>query len=242
MNVFYITGTSTGIGKALAEALLKNDENHVIGISRTCDLSHPNYVHKQIDLSDNIACSKFQFGNHLKADKVYLINNAGTLGEIGYHGNLESASLGAAYQLNLVAPAILINNFLNVYKNQDADKVILNISSGASVAPYPGWGMYCATKSGLNMLTEVVKEEARLMGIQHFSIQAIAPGIVETGMQEQIRSTSKDKFEMVDRFVEMKDMGMLQSVEQTAGSLIKHIQEAHFEDPFVDLRALIEVE
>lgn len=239
MNVFYITGTSSGLGKALAEELLKNEENYVIGISRKCELSHPNYVHKKVDLTDELSTSMVRFGDHFKADRVYLINNAGTLGEIGYHGELDGGELAEAYKLNMVAPAILINSFLRAYKEQVAEKIILNISSGASVAPYPGWGMYCATKAGLNMLTEVVKEEAAVNGIKSFHIQAIAPGIVESPMQEQIRSTPKDKFDMVDRFVELKETNQLQTPEETADMLSKHIATANYNDPFVDLRNLI---
>lgn len=239
MNVFYITGTSSGLGFALAEELLKNEENHVVGISRKCEISHPNYVHKQVDLTDEVSTAKIRFGDHLKADKVYLVNNAGTLGEIGYHGELEGTEMADAYKLNLVAPAILINSFLGAYKEKDAEMIILNISSGASVAPYPGWGMYCATKAGLNMLTEVVKEEADINGISEFSIQAIAPGVVESPMQEQIRSTSKEKFDMVDRFIEMKETGQLQTPEETALMLVRHIEASNFSDPFVDLRTLI---
>ncbi len=239
MNVFYITGTSSGLGMALAEELLKNEDNHVVGISRNCELSHPNYVHKQVDLTDEVSTGKVRFGDHFKADKVFLINNAGTLGEIGYHGELDVSELADAYKLNLVAPAILINNFLNAYKDKEAEKIILNISSGASVAPYPGWGMYCATKAGLNMLTEVVKEEAEINDIKAFSIQAIAPGIVESPMQEKIRSTPKEKFDMVERFIEMKETGLLQTPEETAKMLVGHINSSNYNDPFVDLRELI---
>lgn len=240
MKVFYITGTSSGLGFALAEELLKDEENHVVGIARNCEIAHPNYVHKKVDLTDSVATDKVRFGDHFKADKVYLINNAGTLGEIGYHGQLDGLEMADAYQLNLVAPAILINNFLKAYSDQAAEKIILNISSGASVAPYPGWGMYCATKAGLNMLTEVVKEEAEINGIKEFSIQAIAPGIVESPMQEKIRSTSKDKFDMVDRFIEMKESGLLQTPEETAKMLAKHMESSDFNNPFIDLRSLIE--
>ncbi len=239
MNVYYITGTSSGLGKALAEELLKSEDNQVVGISRKCEISHPNYVHKQIDLTDEVSTAKFRFGDHFKADSVYLINNAGTLGEIGYHGELDGNELADAYKLNMVAPAILINGFLAAYKEKESEKVILNISSGASVAPYPGWGMYCATKAGVNMLTEVVKEEAKLNGVQSFSIQAIAPGIVESPMQEQIRSTPKEKFDMVDRFIALKNDGELQSPEETAMMLVDHINGGNFENAFVDLRNLI---
>ena len=87
MKVFYITGTSSGLGLALAEELLKDEDNQVVGIARNCKIAHPNYVHRKVDLTDAVATAKIRFGDHLKAKKVYLINNAGTLGEVGYHAN-----------------------------------------------------------------------------------------------------------------------------------------------------------
>ena len=52
MKHFFITGTSRGIGKALAETLLENDNNEVTGISRTRSIKHPNYKHITTDLSN----------------------------------------------------------------------------------------------------------------------------------------------------------------------------------------------
>jgi len=69
MKVFYITGTSSGLGLALAEELLKDEDNQVVGIARNCKIAHPNYVHRKVDLTDAVATAKIRFGDHLKAQK-----------------------------------------------------------------------------------------------------------------------------------------------------------------------------
>ena len=51
MNLFYITGTSSGIGFALANLLLKDSNNIVIGLSRRNNIEHKNYHHITHDLS-----------------------------------------------------------------------------------------------------------------------------------------------------------------------------------------------
>ena len=51
MDVFFITGTSSGIGEAIAELLLENNNNIVIGIARSRTIQHDRYQHHYIDLS-----------------------------------------------------------------------------------------------------------------------------------------------------------------------------------------------
>ena len=59
--IAYITGSSSGIGKALAELLLENNHK-VIGLSRTNTISHVNYKHVFIDLSEPEIVAKFVLG------------------------------------------------------------------------------------------------------------------------------------------------------------------------------------
>ena len=52
VNIYIITGASKGIGKAIAEKLLKDENNQVVGVQRTNSISHPNYRHQPLDFSD----------------------------------------------------------------------------------------------------------------------------------------------------------------------------------------------
>ena len=135
MNYYYITGTSRGIGKAFAEHLLDNPANYVIGMSRQCNIEHPNYRHFYLDLTDVNAVTDFKFELHSHPEKIYLINNAGSLGFIKPIGKLDADTIIKNYTLNLIAPSLLTNAFIKCYTTTDAEKVIVNISSGAARTP-----------------------------------------------------------------------------------------------------------
>lgn len=211
MNYYYITGTSRGLGKAFAEYLLETPSNNVIGIARQRSIEHPNYKHYNLDLTDINAISDFKFELHTNAKKIYLINNAGSLGFIKPVGKLESSIIIKNYTLNLIAPSVLTNSFINCYDSTDAEKVIVNISSGAGKTPIDGWAVYCASKAGIDMFSRVVDEEQKIRA-QHpssnihkgFKIFSIAPGVINTDMQDEIRSASKDDFSRLENFIEYK--------------------------------------
>ena len=67
--------------------------------------------------------------------------------------------------------------------------------------PYQGWGVYCAGKAGVERFTEVVAAEEEASGLRAYSI---APGVIDTSMQELIRGCEPDRFPEVDRFREMR--------------------------------------
>ena len=211
VNYYYITGTSRGIGKAFAEYLLENPSNQVIGISRQRNIKHPNYKHFYLDLTDVNTLADFKFDLHNNAKKIYLINNAGALGFIKPVGKLEASTIIKNYTLNLIAPSVLTNAFINCYNSTDAEKVIVNISSGAGKTPIDGWAVYCASKAGIDMFSRVINEEQKIRA-QHpssaihkgFKIFSIAPGVVNTDMQDEIRSASKDDFSRLENFIEYK--------------------------------------
>ncbi len=208
MNYYYITGTSRGIGKAFAEHLLENPTNYVIGMSRQCSIEHPNYRHFYLDLTDVNAVTDFKFELHAHPEKVYLINNAGSLGFIKPIGKLEPFTIIKNYTLNLIAPSLLTNAFIKTYNTTDAEKVIVNISSGAARTPIDGWALYCSSKAGLDMFSRVVDAEQKVRADhplenihKGFRIFSIAPGVVDTTMQEEIRSASKEDFSRLEDFI-----------------------------------------
>ena len=89
VNLYIITGASKGIGKAIAEELLKDEKTQVVGVSRTCSIKHPNYRHQPMDFSDVEAVEhnlQKIFLSYPEARKLVLINNAGVVGDIGYVG------------------------------------------------------------------------------------------------------------------------------------------------------------
>ncbi len=205
MNFYYITGTSRGLGKALAEYYLTEAPNNiVIGISRNQTVFHKNYEHFNVDLGDPSQVKTLHFPPHHDAKKIVLINNAGVVGMIKPMGQLTSEAIIHNFQVNLVAPAVLSNQFMKAYHDSNADKMIVNISSGAGKTPIAGWAPYCASKAGINMLSKVVDEEQKNAFGYKFRIYSIEPGVIDTQMQEEIRSASPEDFVRLTDFINYK--------------------------------------
>ena len=234
LNYYYITGTSRGIGKAFAEHLLKDLSNNVIGISRHSSIEHPNYRHFNLDLTDMNALVDFKFSIHADAKKIYLINNAGSLGLIKPVGKSDASTIIKDYTLNLIAPSVLTNAFINCYSSANAEKVIVNISSGAGKNPTDGWAVYCASKAGIDMFSRVVDLEQKIKSQSNksgfhkeFKIFSIAPGVVNTSMQDVIRTASKDDFSRVDDFKAYKATNQLLEPEFVSKKYLKILENVN---------------
>jgi benzil reductase ((S)-benzoin forming) len=232
VNYYYITGTSRGIGKAFAEHLLENPSNNVIGISRQRTIEHPNYRHFHLDLTDANAIASFRFELHSAPKKVYLINNAGELGFIKPIGKLSAETIIKNYTLNLIAPSVLTNAFIECYNTTDAEKVIVNISSGAGKNPIDGWAVYCASKAGIDMFSKVVDAEQKIRAEQPlesihkgFKIFSIAPGVVNTKMQTDIRSANKEDFSRLEDFIGYKTKNQLSEPDAVSEKYIKLLSD-----------------
>jgi benzil reductase ((S)-benzoin forming) len=203
MKYYYITGTSRGIGRAIAETLLERENTFVYGISRNDSIQHKNYQHISLDLNDLDRVKEFTFGDHPDAEKILLINNAGILGHVNQVGNLYTEKVINSYTINLISPSILINQFLNQYQEHKAERMIVNTSSGAAQHTIPSWSTYCATKAGLEMFARVVEDEQQDFN-NPVKVYSIAPGVVDTEMQDEIREVDPENFRELDRFVKLK--------------------------------------
>ena len=175
--------------------------HHVIGISRRVNTgldSYQNFTHFEMDLKKtksvisvvNRICKTINQIN-------LLVLNAGVLGEIQ---RMESTSLRKAKEImdiNLWANKVLIDRFLlnGIHITQ-----VVGISSGAAKNGSAGWGPYSICKAALNMLIQTYAAENPNT---HFS--AIAPGLVDTAMQEYICSLdSKDEFPSISKLQSAK--------------------------------------
>jgi benzil reductase ((S)-benzoin forming) len=224
MNYYIVTGSSKGLGKALVELLLKEEHNIVYGLSRTHTVEHNNYHHTNIDLSNLEEVLNFKFPKIASADQIVLINNAGVVGEIKRIGALSNQQLIDGYTVNLIAPSILVNNFIANYAPLNCEKTVLNISSGAGRAPVDGWSVYCATKAGIDMFSQVLKEEAGL-DRTNVKVLSLAPGVIDTEMQQVIRNASQSSFSKLARFQEYKTSGKLPHSALVAKQVLRFIQE-----------------
>lgn len=208
MKYYYITGTSRGIGKAITEELLSRENNFVYGISRNNAIEHNNYQHISLDLNDLEKVQEFSFGDHPDAEKIVLINNAGILGQVTPVGNLYKEKIINSYNINLISPSLLINQFINQFKDHSGERMIVNTSSGAARHTIPSWSTYCATKAGLEMFARVIEDEQQDVE-NPVKVYSIAPGVVDTEMQDEVREVEPENFRELDRFVKLKKEGLL---------------------------------
>ncbi|PIQ15562.1 MAG: short-chain dehydrogenase [Flavobacteriales bacterium CG18_big_fil_WC_8_21_14_2_50_32_9] len=214
MHYFFITGSSKGLGKSLTELVLSDKNNFVYGISRTNNICHQQFRHLKLDLADLDAVQQFQYPALKDATAITLVNNAGIVGDIKHLGNLDAEKIISTYNINLIAPTLLINQFFNTYNNT-LQKLVVNISSGAGRSPIDGWSVYCASKAGLDMLSLVFKTELEDNNI-NTNIISLAPGIIDTSMQDEIRKADKANFSNIERFIEYKNNGDLSNPNETA--------------------------
>lgn len=241
MQKFFITGSSQGLGKSLVELILQRENVRVTGISRTNSIQHDKFQHIPVDFSDIggfRSSLKKIFTDIDGFDKLVLVNNAGYLGDIKYFGEVEDNDLVDIYNINVIAPAILMNAFIRSTRFVDAEKIIVNISSGAGRHPYDGWGGYCSSKSAIDMMSLVADQENQNRN-SDYKIFAIAPGPVETNMQKQVRRTSSIDFSQIKKFQDLHKNEKMPSANVTAMKLISFIDKAdQFGEVIQDIRKI----
>ncbi len=246
METYIITGGSKGLGAAIIQQLLQQGAAiHCISRSESEALrqealrAEGTLTFHAYDLADTQGLDSLMeriLSTVDGADSITLINNAGMLEPMTSIGRADHDDLQRSLQVNLIAPALLTNSFIRLTQAWPIMKRVVIISSGAGKKPYPGWGAYCTAKAGLDMLTRCVGVEQ--MNQPHpVEIYSIAPGVVDTDMQREIRAAAEVDFPQVSRFVQLKEQGELQSPEATAQQLLHLLQTNAFEQgEIADLR------
>lgn len=224
MIVFYITGTSSGIGKAISEQALQIEDSMVYGFSRTCTIQHSNYTHTTIDLSKVEDLVNLDFVVHTKAYKVVLINNAGTIGDVKPIGKHSNDSILNVFNLNTICPTLLTNKFIQSYHQIDVNLIIINISSGAARHPIESWAPYCASKAAIDMFSQVLQAEKGYDLKGKIRVFSVAPGIVDTNMQKSIRAADPKDFPLLDKFTGYKTNNQLTSADSVAKKILEIVE------------------
>lgn len=251
MKLYIITGASRGLGAALA-GLLIDPDHHLVCIART-DLTslreralaaHCAFAALRVDLGD-VAAAVSALEAALAGvspgtfSEICLINNAGTVLPIKPAEKISPAEIVAGVAVNLAAPMALTAAFLRLTADwPDAcQRKVVNITSGAARTAYQGWSVYCATKAALDQFTRCVALEQQDLA-RGARIVALAPGMIDTDMQAEIRAVAAEDFKEQSRFLALKESGALASPEAAARRLIVHLQSSDFgAQTVVDLRS-----
>lgn len=213
-KVVLVTGASRGIGEAIVKNILALDSNAVVyGIARNEDALK--------SLKDTVG-ARFQYlaGDITDEDKINelvekvvleqgridsIVANAGVLEPVAKVGSSSVAEWKKLYDINFFSIIHLINKTLPHLEKSEGNAIF--VSSGASTKPYYGWCAYGSSKAAVNHLTMSLAAENKAI-----KTIAVAPGVVDTKMQDDIR----DKFgpsgmtaDALKRFTDLKKNGEL---------------------------------
>jgi benzil reductase ((S)-benzoin forming) len=240
MRYFIITGTSRGIGESLTKLLLNDENNQVICISRGMSenlnyhsgLKLVNVINFTFDLNnlsdiDSLFQRIFSSINADNIDSIYLINNAGILSPIGPIEETISEDVIKNINVNLIAPILLTFNFIKFTKSWKIDKRVLNISSGSAKYLLPSQSPYSTAKAGLDSFTKSIylEQKEELFPVK---VASVYPGVIDTRLQTEIRSTRKEKFPYVELFNQLYKEEKLQTPLETAEKLIQLLLDSDF--------------
>lgn len=231
-----ITGASRGIGRAVADAV--PFPARVLDVSRS---GADGLEHITADLATPQGWTAL--GGALRrefdgfeGDRAVLVHCAGTLTPIGFVGEVDDELYAANVMLNSAAGQVIGHHFLAATAHLDCRRELVMISSGAASSVYPGWSAYCAGKAALDHWVRVTgREQAQRAGAL---VVAIAPGVVATEMQAEIRAQDPEDFPAVERFRQLHDDGELRDPDEVARELWQVLDRGPDNGAVLDLRDL----
>ena len=243
-----LTGASRGMGAAIADRLLApgqqllclsrhvngNLTSNAQGAGAVCeqwpvDLSAPAGVATRLQLwLEGLDGEAFTTAT--------LINNAAALTRIGPIDACSDAEISAALRLGLEAPMLLCAAFLRATRKWPAAKRVLNISSGLGRRAMAAQAPYCAVKAGLDHFSRVLALDEQLHA-NGARVVSLAPGVIDTDMQVQLRAADATAFPDKANFVGLKENGQLTSATDAAARVLAYLNRADFgTNPVADVR------
>jgi len=243
-----LTGASRGMGLAMAQQLLQ------AGHDLLCISRKPNDTLTELAARHGRKCEQWpqdlgraeaaaarlstwlQEQDPAEIASVTLINNAGLIPHIAPVGEIAAAALAEAMRVDLEAPMLLTGAFLGATRGWKAQRKVLNISSGLGRRAMASQAAYCAAKAGMDHFTRCVALEQALQP-HGAKVCSLAPGVIDTDMQVQLRSADAGSFPDVGNFQGLKDKGALTSPEDAARNVLAFLARADFgREPVADVR------
>ncbi len=222
-RVAVVTGASHGLGAGMARRFVELGLRVAMcGRKRPEPPSGPSRHHVlalSADVRDSSGLEGFGAAAVERFGRVDLwVNNAGVIEPIGMLADVDPGMAAHNISVNVIGVANGTRTFARHVRSRPGGGVLVNISSGAATKVYPGWAVYCASKAAVDQLSAVVAEEEKANGLLVYSV---APGMVDTQMQEKVRASSPRDFPAVERFLEAKRSGCFNSPEWVADALLE---------------------
>lgn len=165
-----------------------------------------------------------------------LINNAGVIPPIAPLSASAPGDLAMALRVGLEAPMLLCAAFLDATEAWGVPRKVLNISSGLGRRPMASQAAYCAAKAGMDHFTRcmALDEAGKPHGAK---VCSLAPGVIDTDMQTQLRSADPAAFPDRQNFANLKTAGQLTSPQDAATRVLAWLERADFgTHPVADVR------
>ena len=198
MNIF-ISGGSSGIGLYLVENFLRQGHS----IFTTCRKKQSNkFLCKKFSTyKKKFRCEQIDFSNLNSVNKLtkkisiffknkidVIINNAGSYGEVSKFTETNIKNWIKSINSNLISHFIISSKLSNLIIKKKTKATIINISGGGAVRPMKYLSSYCASKSGLVRVTEVMALELKKTNVR---VYAIAPGLINTNIHQRFINNKK---------------------------------------------------
>jgi NAD(P)-dependent dehydrogenase (short-subunit alcohol dehydrogenase family) len=240
-----VTGTSRGIGHAVAQELVEHGWD-VVGIARHASpMESSRYRHLSIDLADVDALRSTivrEIGPSIAGanwQRIGLVNNAAVGGGLGPLEQIDPLQMARMSVVNWVAPTWLMGFFVS-HVREDAALRIVNVSSGAAVRGFPGLGDYCGSKAALRMTTmslatELDSDLRTTPAPRDTAILSYEPGTVDTAMQEEARTKSLRDYPWGQLFRDFHTKGALVAPSEPAAEIVAFL-EADGQQRFTERR------
>jgi benzil reductase ((S)-benzoin forming) len=247
-HLYILTGGSRGMGLAIAHQLLQAG-HELICISRHANEDLAAAAKKTEaslsqwtqDLSDGQTASE-RLGRWLQQQdtaqwcSATLINNAGTIPPIAPLSQAHPQDLAQALRVGLEAPMQLCARFLGATEPWGMPRKVLNISSGLGRKAMASQAAYCAAKAGMDHFTRCLAMD-EILKPNGAKVCALAPGVIDTDMQVQLRSASHATFPDQPRFAQLQEKGLLTSAEEAARQVLAFLHRPDFgQNPVGDVR------
>ena len=225
-KTFLVTGASKGIGLELSLRLATSGFNVILLARNTPLLEKSREMVQSISASSSIIICDLADNNSIDNAIIALnkdfqkidgiVHNAGMIAPIMPMSKAPSDAWAENIQVNLIGVHRLTQGVYSLMQASNHCRVT-TISSGASLRPLESWSSYCVAKAGQDMWARCLAEEGKRDGITAISI---APGIVNTDMQKEIRSADSDDFPSLSSFVGYYENGDLSDAKDVAKKLL----------------------
>jgi len=242
-----LTGASRGLGHAMAANYLARGA-FVLGLSRgqAADLSaaagggleqwHADLA-EPLPLAERLGAWLAEFARRGAPARVRLIHNAATISDPGDVVDTAATDLARSLRIGLEAPVALTSAFLRATAHWSAtDRRVLFVSSGLGRRAMAGAAAYCAQKAGLDHFARALalEEQARPGGAR---VASVAPGIIDTDMQKQLRGADPARFAAQGTFAGFHSSGALDSPATAAAKVIALLERPDYgANPVTDVR------